>query len=162
MLSFLDHNEIPCPLSLMDFSKCCPWCDQTFGSIRTLYRHKNEKHSGEFKASCLKHSNPDEGTFIRCIHCNIWTLKDSQSIKSHEISALHKSRQPVSNKKRKSEASSSQQLPLSSSVSNDSFKLRKKKASAESLHPSSEITANLGQWSFFLFFHVSKTSTWFN
>ena len=140
----LDHKKIPCPLSLMDFSKCCPWCYQTFGSLRTLLRHKNEKHSEEFKASRLKHSNPDEGTFIRCIHCNIWSLKDSQSIKSHESSALHKSRQPVPNKKRKSEASSSLEFPLSSSLSQGSLKLRKKKASAESLHPSSEITANLG------------------
>ena len=128
----------------MDFSKCCPWCYQTFGCTRTLLRHKNDKHIEELKASRLKYSNPDEGTFIRCIHCNIWSLKESQSIKSHESSALHKSRQPVPNKKRKSEASSSQQLPLFSSVSNDSLKLRKKKASAESLHPSSEITANLG------------------
>ena len=134
----------PCPLSLMDFSKCCSWCYQTFGSKSTLRRYNIEKHIEELKASRLKYSNPDEGTFIRCIHCNIWSLKDSQSIKSHESSALHKSRQPVPNKKRKSEASSSLEFPLSSSLSQGSLKLRKKKASAESLHPSSEITANLG------------------
>ena len=132
------------PLSLMDISKCCPWCYQTFGSKSTLRRHNIEKRIEELKASRLKHSSPDEGTFIRCIHCNIWSLKDSQSIKSHESSALHKSRQPVPNKKRKSEASSSLEFPLSSSLSQGSLKLRKKKASAESLHPSSEITANLG------------------
>ena len=111
----------------MDFSKCCPWYYQAFGSVSTLYRHKNEKHSEEFKGSRLKYSNPDEGTFIRCIHCNIWTLKDSQSIKSHESSALHKSRQPIPNKKRKSEASSSLQFPLSSSLSQGSLKLRRKR-----------------------------------
>ena len=125
---------------MMDFSKCCPWCDQVFGSVSTLLRHKHEKHSEEFKASRLKFSNPDEGTFIRCILCNLWTLNNSQSIKSHESSALHKSRQPLPNKKRKSEPSTSLQFPLSSSLSNESLKLRKK-VSTEYLHPSSEIPA---------------------
>ena len=127
----------------MAFSKCCPWCDQTFGSVRTLLRHKNDKHSVEFKASQLKNSDPDEEIFVRCICCNLWSLNNAQSIKSHESSALHKSRQPVPNKKRKSEALSSQQFPFSSSVSNESLKSKKQKG--ESLHPSSRIAANLGK-----------------
>ena len=138
-----NHTKIYPLVSRMDFSKCCPWCDQTFGSKRTLYRHKNERHSLEFKASQLKNSDPDEETFVRCICCNLWTLNNAQSIKSHESSALHKSRQPVPNKKRKSEASSSQQFPFSSSVSNESLKLKKQKG--ESLHPSSRIAANFGK-----------------
>ena len=140
---FIAEPQKDLSFSLKDglFFKCCPWCDQTYGSRTTLYRHKNERHSLEFKASQLKNSDPDEETFVRCICCNLWTLNNSQSIKSHESSALHKSRQPVPNKKRKSEASSSQQFPLSSSLSNESVILEKK-VSAESLYPSSAITSN--------------------
>ena len=130
----------------MDFSKCCPWCEATFASKRTCHRHKSDKHSEEFRASLLKFSDPDEETFRRCISCNLWTLNKSHSIKKHESSALHKSRQIVSEKKRKSGASSSQQLSVSSSLSISEATLKKQKGLAEATHAPSVIAANIGKF----------------
>ena len=136
----------------MDFSKCCPWCERTFGCKRTCDAHKSDKHSEELKASRLKYSDPDEGTFIRCISCNIFTLNEPHNIKKHEISALHKSRHLVSKRKRKSEASSTQQLLVSSSLSKPEATLKKRKGPADASYPSSVNAANLGKFMIERFF----------
>ena len=113
--------------------KCCRWCEHDFNSHSTRYRHEKEYHSDEVAASGLKHSIPDEDEFVKCAHCNYWSLNTSRSIQNHEGSAWHKSRNIRLQKKRKPDSSSSR-LPERPSYSSESSALSaapKKKAAVE-------------------------------
>ena len=120
-------------LYMSHLDKCCRWCERDFNSDSTRYRHEKEYHSEEFAASRLKHSTPDEDKYVKCAHCNYWSLNTLRCIQNHERSAWHKSRNIRLQKKRKSDSSSSRltERPSYPAELSESFAALQKKALVE-------------------------------
>lgn len=133
-------------MSKPDLSKCCRWCEREFGSHDTRTRHEKEMHKEEFVASRLKHSNPDNEKFYKCIDCNCWSLNNVRSIEMHGQSALHKSLRR-STKKRKQDSSSSQ-LPLRGFDLSERPAPKKKAAIPVEAASSAANTFAFGMWLF--------------